>query len=61
MKALEQKKIYIYLYSCANILGPFEGPCENIPQKGPEYSHGNLAIARFLVTALRKNIGGLLS
>ena len=34
---------------------------ENIPQKGPEYSHRNLAIARFLVTSVRKNIGGLLS
>ena len=32
---------------------------ENIPQNGPEYSHRNLAIARFLVTAVRKNIGGL--
>ena len=30
-------------------------------QNGPEYSHRNLAIARFLVTAVRKNIGGLLS
>ena len=34
---------------------------ENIPQNGPEYSHRNLAIARFLVTAVRKNIAGLLS
>ena len=34
---------------------------ENIPQNGSEYSHRNLAIARFLVTAVRKNIGGLLS
>ena len=34
---------------------------ENIPQKGPEYSHRNLAIARFLVTAVRKNIRGFLS
>ena len=34
---------------------------EDIPQNGPEYSHRNLAIARFLVTAVRKNIGGLLS
>ena len=34
---------------------------ENIPQKGPEYSHRNLTIARCLVNALRKNIGGLLS
>ena len=34
---------------------------ENIPQNGPEYSHRNLAIARFLITAVRKNIGGLLS
>ena len=31
------------------------------PQNGPEYSHRNLAIARFLVTAVRKNIEGLLS
>ena len=34
---------------------------ENIPQNGPEYSHRKLAIASFLVTAVRKNIGGLLS
>ena len=34
---------------------------ENIPQNGPEYSHRNLAIARFLVSAVRKSIGGLLS
>ena len=34
---------------------------ENISQNGPEYSHRNLAIARFLVTVVRKNIGGLLS
>ena len=34
---------------------------ENIPQNGPEYSHRNLAIARVLVTAVTKNIGGLLS
>ena len=34
---------------------------ENIPRNGPEYSHRNLAIARFLVTAVRKNISGLLS
>ena len=34
---------------------------ENIPQNGPEYLHRNLAIARFLVTAVRKNIGGFLS
>ena len=34
---------------------------ENIPQNGPEYPHRNLAIARFLVTAMRINIGGLLS
>ena len=34
---------------------------ETIAQNGPEYSHRNLAIARFLVTAVRKNIGGLLS
>ena len=34
---------------------------ENIPQNGPEHSHRNLAIARFLVTAVRKNIGGSLS
>ena len=27
---------------------------ENIPQNGPEYSHRKLAIARFLVTAVRK-------
>ena len=34
---------------------------ENIPQSGPEDSHRNLAIAWFLVTAVRKNIGGLLA
>ena len=34
---------------------------ENIPQSGPEYSHRKLAIARFLVATVRKNIGGLLS
>ena len=33
----------------------------NIPQNGPEYSHRKLAIARFLVAAVRKNIGCLLS
>ena len=30
-------------------------------KNAPEYSHRKLAIASFLVTALRKNIGGLLS
>ena len=34
---------------------------ENMPQNGPEFSHRILAIARFLVTAVRKNIGDLLS
>ena len=34
---------------------------ENVPQNGPEYPHRNLAIARFLVTVVRKNIEGLLS
>ena len=34
---------------------------ENIPQNRPEHSHRNLTIARFLVTAVRKNIGGSLS
>ena len=34
---------------------------ENIPQNGPEYPYRNLAIATFLVTAARINIGGLLS
>ena len=34
---------------------------ENIPQNGPEYSYRKLAIASFLVAAVRKNIGGLLS
>ena len=34
---------------------------ENIPQNGPEYLHRKLAIASFLVTAVRKSIGGLLS
>ena len=32
---------------------------ENIPQNGPEYSHRNLAIARFLVTAVTKKHRGL--
>ena len=32
---------------------------ENIPQNGPEFSHRILAIARFLVTAVRKKHGGL--
>ena len=44
--------LYIYISS---------GISENIPQNGPEYSHRKLAIARFLVAAVRKNIGGLLS
>ena len=34
---------------------------ENIPRNGPEFSHRILAIARFLVTAVRKNMGDLLS
>ena len=34
---------------------------ENIPQNAPEYSHRKLAITSFLVTAVRKNIGDLLS
>ena len=55
-------------------MGPFTDPSdrfsypfissrifENIPQNGPEHSHRKLAIASFLVTAVRKNIGGLLS
>ena len=33
--------------------------CEKVPQNGPEYSHRNLAIARFLVVAGTINIGGL--
>ena len=32
-----------------------------MPKNGSEYSHRNLAIARFLVTVVRKNKGGLLS
>ena len=47
-------KLYIYKYIYSRIF-------ENITQNGPEYSHRNLAIARFLVSAVRKNIGGLLS
>ena len=46
--------VYSYLTISSRIF-------ENIPQNGPEYSHRNLAIARFLVTAVRKSIGGLLS
>ena len=46
--------IYIYIYICSRIF-------ENIPQNGPEYSHRKLAIASFLVTAVRKNKGSLLS
>ena len=34
---------------------------ENMPQDGPEYSHRNLEIARFLVNEVRINIAGLLS
>ena len=30
---------------------------ENVPKKGPEYSHRHLSIARFLVTAVRIFIG----
>ena len=32
---------------------------ENIPQNGPEYSNRKLAIARFLVAAVRKKHRGL--
>ena len=32
-----------------------------MPQNGPEYSHRNLEIARFLVNEVRINIAGLLS
>ena len=39
--------------------GIFENVREK--EKGPEYSHRNLAIAGFLVTAERIFIGGLLS
>ena len=46
---------YLLFFGCTSRI------FENIPQNGPEYSHRNLAIARFLVTAVRKNIGGLLS
>ena len=34
---------------------------ENIPENAPEYSHTKLVIASFLVTAVTKSIGGLLS
>ena len=37
----------------------FENTLQNV--NGPEYSHRNLAIVRFLVNAVRINIGGLLS
>ena len=47
-------QIYLYIYISRRIF-------ENIPQNGPEYSHRNLAIAGFLVTVVRKNIGALLS
>ena len=47
-------QIYLYIYISRRIF-------ENIPQNGPEYSHRNLAIARILVTAVRKNVWGLLS
>ena len=43
--------LFTYCYSSRNF--------ENIPQNGPEYSHRNLAIARFLVTAVRKKHRGL--
>ena len=48
--------IYIYIYICIS-----SRIFENIPQNGPEFSYRNLALARFLVTVARKNIGGLLS
>ena len=64
----------IHLYHIYHIYHPYfiyikshNGSCissrifENIPQNGPEFSHRILAIARFLVTAVRKNIGDLLS
>ena len=53
-------KIHIFSPPC-NILYISSRFFENIPQNGPEYSHRNLAIAKILVAAVRKNIGGLLS
>ena len=47
-------RLHTYLHTSSRIF-------ENILQNGPEYSYRNLAIARFPVTAMRKNIGGLLS
>ena len=68
---VQEKKVYIYLY-ISPYENLFENGCiyiyiyiysrifENIPQNGPEYSHRNLmAIARFLVIAVRKKHRGL--
>ena len=58
MKALfKDKRLFffsIYIYISSRIF-------ENLPENAPEYSHRKLATASFLVTALRENIGGLLS
>ena len=63
------KRVLIHVLSghvlelIANILWIFKSSriFENIPQNGPEYPHRNLTIAMFLVTVVKKNIGGLLS
>ena len=44
--------VYSYLTISSRIF-------ENLPQNGPEYSHRNLAITRFLFTAVRKKHRGL--
>ena len=40
---------YLLFFGCTSRI------FENIPQNGPEYSHRNLAIARFLVTAVKQH------
>ena len=71
-KGIALLTLYIYIYIYVDYYLPvtsitlypiyiYSQMFENIPQNGPEYSHRKLAIASFLVTAVRKNIGGLLS
>ena len=43
--------------STHTLIYPAEFLFENVPKKGPEYSHRHLSIARFLVTAVRIFIG----
>ena len=53
-RILSRSLLYSPIYISSRIF-------ENVPENAPEYSHRKLAIASFLVTAVRKNIGGLLS